>query len=108
MPAAWEAFADNLIAGGKQIAKDELKALIGFAKDDGNEFVQSQGQKLERYLNQLAGGEISKQEFELLVQDLKALTEMRALEMQVAAKASAQRLVAGVTKLVINGLMKAV
>jgi hypothetical protein len=68
--------------------------------------VKEQGGKLERYLNQLAAGQITKEEFELLVKDLKDLTEMRALELQVAAKASAQRLVAGTTKLIIEGLAK--
>ncbi|MBI3989503.1 MAG: hypothetical protein HY347_07785 [candidate division NC10 bacterium] len=108
MPSQWETFVDTLIAGGKQIAKDELKILISLSKEDANDFIRSQGEKLERYLDLLAAGQITKEEFELLVKDLKDLTEMRALELQVAAKASAQRLVAGVTKLIIEGLLKLV
>lgn len=108
MPSQWETFVDTLIAGGKQIAKEELNTLISLAKGDANEFIRNQGEKLERYLTQLAAGEITKEEFELLVKDLKDLTEMKALELQVAAKASAQRLVAGITKLIIEGLLKAV
>jgi len=108
MPSPWETFVDSLIAGGKQIAKDEMKSLVSGAKYDANEFVRTQGQKLERYLNLLGAGQISKEEFELWVQDLKRLTEMQASELEVLAKASAQRLVAGITDLVINGLMKVV
>lgn len=108
MSSPWETFVDSLIAGGKQIAKDEMKSLVSVAKGDANKFIRSQGQKLERYLNLLGAGQISNEEFELLVKDLKTLTEMRALELDVAAKASAQRLAAGITDLVINGLMKVV
>lgn len=108
MSSPWETFVDSLIAGGKQIAKDEMKSLVSVAKGDVNTFIRSQGQKLERYLNLLGAGQISKEEFELLVKDLKTLTEMRALELEVAAKASAQRLAAGITDLMINGLMKVV
>ncbi len=108
MSSPWETFVDSLIAGGKQIAKNEMKSLVSVAKGDANKFIRSQGQKLERYLNLLGAGQISKEEFELLVKDLKTLTEMQALELDVAAKASAQRLAAGITDLMINGLMKVV
>lgn len=108
MPSPWEIFVDSLIAGGKQIAKEEMKSLVRNAKFDANEFVRKQGQKLERYLNLLGAGEISKEEFGALVKDLKTLTEMRAVELDVAAKAGAERLAAGITDLVINGLMKVV
>ena len=37
--------------------------------------------------------------------DIRDLTEMQALKMSVASKASAQRLVDGIIKLVINGLV---
>ena len=47
MPSPWETFVDSLIAGGKQIAKDEKKKLVSGAKYDANEFVRTQGQKLE-------------------------------------------------------------
>ena len=108
MPSPWETFVDNLVSGGKQIAKDELKNLLTFAKEDANDFIRSQGTKLERYLNELALGQITPEQFEILVKDLKSLTEMRALEMQVAAKASAQRLIVGITSLIIEGLLTAI
>lgn len=94
--------------GRQADCKDDLKRLVSGAKHDANEFVRKQGQKLERYLDLLGAGQISKEEFELWVKDLKTLTELRALELEVAAKASTQRLVAGITDLVINGLMKVV
>ncbi|MBI4241207.1 MAG: hypothetical protein HY613_05770 [Candidatus Rokubacteria bacterium] len=106
MPSPWEAFVDNLIAGGKQIAKNELRTLIRSAKEDASDFVRDQGLKLERYLNQLATGQITRDEFEHSVKDLRQLTELEALRLKVAARASAQRLVVGTTKLIIEGLLK--
>ncbi len=106
MAAPWEKFVDDLIAGGKKLAKGELTELVSSSKADANAFVHRQGEKLERYLNQLAAGEITRADFEVLVKDLKDLTELEALKMQVAAKASAQRLAAGIGDLVLNGLLK--
>lgn len=76
------------------------------AKADSNEFIKRQGVKLERYLNQLALGEISPEEFKGYIEDIRRLTEMEALKMQVAAKASAQRLCWGIEKTILNGLMR--
>jgi len=57
------------------------------------------------YLNQLADGSITKEQFEGYVTDIKDLTKMQSLKMSVAGKASAQRLLKGITKLVIDGLL---
>lgn len=51
------------------------------------------------------GGEISKEEFEGNMEDLRTLTEMQSIKMKVAAKASAQRLCKGIEEVVLNGLM---
>jgi hypothetical protein len=60
---------------------------------------------LDRYLNQLALSQMTKEQFEGYMRDIQDLTEMQALKMSVAAKARAQRLVQGVTDLIINGLL---
>lgn len=105
MPSNWETFIDNLKDGAGVLAKDELKNLVNTAKTDSDAFIKSQGQQLELYLSQLAAGQITKDQFEEYILDMKDLTEMEALKMSVAAKASAQRLVDGITNLVINGLL---
>jgi hypothetical protein len=40
------------------------------------------------------------------MEDIRDLAKMQALKMRVAAKASAQRLAAGIEKLIITGLMR--
>ena len=105
MGSKWEDFIDNLRDEAGKLAKDELKDLIKTAKDESEDFIKEQGQKLEIYLTQLASGQITKNQFEGYVLDIKELTEMKALQMSVAAKASAQRMVNGITDLIIDGLL---
>jgi len=107
MSAKWEEFIDNLQDEATQLIKDELKTLIMTAQDDSNAFVQRQGEKLELYLNQLAEGAITKEQFEGYVTDIRDLTKMQSLKMSVASKARAQRFAKGITKIVIKGLMAA-
>ena len=101
----WEDFIDNLRDDAGKLAKDEFKDLVKSAKGDANEFIRRQGEKLELYLTQLAEGKITKEQFEGYVCDIKDLTEMHALKMSVAAKVRAQRLVSGITDLIIDGLL---
>jgi len=101
-----EDFIDNLKDSAGKLAKDELKTLIKTAKNDSEDFIRRQGEKMEMYLIQLAEGEITKEQFEGYVLDIKDLTEMKALQMSVAAKVRAQSLAQGITNLVIDGLLK--
>jgi len=107
MSAKWEEFIDNLEDEAATLIKDDLRALIMTAQGDSNAFVQRQGEKLELYLNQLADGAITKEQFEGYVTDIRDLTKMRSVKMSVASKARAQRFVKGITKIVIKGLMAA-
>lgn len=105
MSPKWQDFIDNLKDDAGKLAKDELKDLIMTAKDNSEGFIKRQGEKLELYLNQLATEQITKEQFEGYVRDIKDLTEMQALKMSVSAKASAQRLVNGIINLIIDGLL---
>lgn len=105
MSSIWEDFIDKLKDDAGRLAKDELKDLVRTAKDDSENFIKTQGEKLELYLNQLASGQITKVQFEAYVRDIKDLTEMQALKMSIAAKARAQRLVNAITDLIIDRLL---
>jgi len=105
MGTKWEDFINNLKDSAGMLAKDELKTLIKTAKNDSEDFIRRQGEKMELYLIQLAEGKITKAQFEGYVLDIKDLTEMQALKMSVAAKARAQSLAKGVSDLVIDGLL---
>lgn len=105
MGKRWENFIDNMKDDTKSLAKDEIKDLVKSAKDDSDEFIKRQGMKLELYICQLASGQITKDQFEMYVQDLKDITEMHTINLAVSSKARAQRLVQGITNLIINGLL---
>lgn len=107
MSVKWEEFLDNLQDEAATLLKHDLKTLIMTAQEDSNAFVQRQGEKLELYLNQLAEGAITKEQFEGYVTDIRDLTKMQSLKMSVAGKARAQRFAKGITKLVVKGLMAA-
>ena len=105
MSSKWEDFIDNLRDESSKLAKDEMKDLVKNAKGDSEQFIKRQGEKLELYLNQLAMGEITKEQFEGYILDIKDLTELKALDMLADAKARAQRLINGIINLIINGLV---
>ncbi len=105
MGLEWHDFLDGLKDDAGKLAKEELKELIESTRGDSADFLKRQGEKLERYLNQLAAGLTTKEQFEGYVLDVRDLTEMQALEMSVAARARAQHLAEGITSLIINGLL---
>ncbi|MGQ0810458.1 MAG: hypothetical protein ACT4OO_04450 [Nitrospiraceae bacterium] len=105
MSEKWENFLDNLHDETATLLKEEFRSLILFAKEDQQVFIRRQGEKLELYLNQLAEGAITKEQFEGYVIDIRDLTRMQSRKMTVAGKASAQRIIKGLTKLALKGLM---
>ena len=106
MPAMWETYIDGLRDDAGTLAKDELKKLVNEAKSDPDKFIRDKGRKMEKYLTQLAVGEITKEQFKGNIEDLKDLVEMKQLELSVAAKVSAQRIVADISRLMVDGLVK--
>lgn len=105
MSVDWEAFIDGLKDEAGKLAKNELKAFVSEAKNDSEEFIKRQGHKLDLYLGQLASGNISRDQFEGYIIDIRDLAEMQAMKMSIAGRARAQRLAEGITKLIFNGLL---
>lgn len=106
MPSKWENYIDGLKDDAGALAKEELKNLVNAATSDSDQFIREQGRKMEKYLTQLAAGEITKDQFKGNIEDIRDLTEMKKLELSVAAKASAQRVITGISNLIIDGLLK--
>ncbi|MDI6766534.1 MAG: hypothetical protein QME52_06900 [Bacteroidota bacterium] len=106
MPETWITFIDELKDEAGILAKNELKDLILESLKDTEEFIRNQAQKVQRYLNQLALGKITKQQFEGYMVDIADLTRMNALKMEVAAKARAQRLADGIQNFILDRLLK--
>jgi hypothetical protein len=88
------------------LAKDELKELISSAKNDESEFVRLQAVNIERWTTMLAAGQLTPAGFKRLVTNMDVLTELETIKLDVAAKASAQRLADGIQKHIIDGFCK--
>jgi hypothetical protein len=73
-----------------------LKEIIGSAKNDNSEFVRLQAENIERWTEQLATGEITPMGYKKLVSKMDVLTKLEEIKLEVAAKASAQRLADGI------------
>jgi hypothetical protein len=89
-----------------KLAKKELKELILSAKNDESEFVRLQAVNVEHWIVMLAAGQVTPAGFKRLVTNMDVLTELETIKLDVAAKASAQRLAEGIQKYVIDGLCK--
>lgn len=104
-PTDWEDFVRSLDSESANLIKEELKTLLNGTKNDSDNFVRKQSEKMERYLVQLASGQITKDKFKGYIRDIKDLTETQALKMTVASKASAQRLANGISDIIIRRLL---
>lgn len=102
----FELFYDQIAEQAKQEGKAQVKDLLEEAKSDGLEFVQQQGQLLQKYLFQLALGEITREEFKSYAQDMKTLAMMEMQRQGVAGQASIQRFVAKMSEAVLVGLFR--
>jgi hypothetical protein len=106
MAGDWIQFVNDLKDEAGALAKSELVGLITSSKADADDFIRKQAIKTERYLNQLAAGEITKEDFVQNMKNIQRLNEMQALKLSVAAKASAQRLTQGIQNLILDNLFK--
>ena len=97
-----DGFADKT----STLAKEELKELIISAKKDESEFVRMQAENVERWTVMLATGELTLAGYKKLVSKMDIFTKLETIKLDVAAKASAQRLADGIQKHVIDGLCK--
>jgi hypothetical protein len=104
--ASWESLFEGLKGDLAAGVKGEVAGLLSWAKSDSDDFIKEQGLKIENYLNQLARAEISKGQLDGYLRDIVRLTRMHELKMQVAEKASAQRLIEGITNHVLDRMLK--
>jgi hypothetical protein len=88
------------------LAKEEFKELILSARNDESEFVRLQAVNVEHWIVMLAAGQVTPAGFKRLVMNMDVLTELENIKLDVAAKASAQRLAEGIQKYLIDGLCK--
>jgi hypothetical protein len=99
-------YIDGIEDKSSSLAKEELKELILSAKNDESEFVRLQAVNVEHWTVMLAAGQLTPAGFKRLMTNMDVVTELETIKLDVAAKASAQRLADGIQRLVIDGLCK--
>jgi predicted HAD superfamily Cof-like phosphohydrolase len=99
-------FIDSIVDKNSSLVKEELKELILSAKKDESEFVRLQAVNVEHWTVMLAAGQLTPAGYKRLVTNMDVLAELETIKLDVAAKASAQRLAGGIQKYVIDGLCK--
>ena len=106
MPAKWESYVGKLKKADTTLKKG-LKEFIKSTKEDPIGFIKVQGEYLEMYLDQLAKGEINKDQFKDNVQNIRDVVDLELLKLDPSEQPSAKKLQENTTKLILEGLVKA-
>lgn len=104
--ATLESNLKTILGDAVGFAKDDFKKLLADAQKDSSQFIKNQAKSLEKYIEELAAGDISKEEFEDLVKGLTALDTMEYHRLSAEVKSRAQELANQMTEMVIDGLLK--
>ena len=96
---------NGLIKDSASFAKEELVNFISEAKNDNVDFVKRVGELTEKNIKRLAEGKITPDEFKELMEDLLDLNKMQFHKLSSDAKVRAQKIVNGISDLVLNKLI---
>lgn len=87
---------DDVLNGIKddsvQAAKEQLQSLLKQAKTDSREFAQENAALLEKWIVQVGQGELSQEDFNLLVEEQRAEAEQWVNTQAIAGQARARDL----------------
>lgn len=108
MDSSIEGYLDGIKSDSLSLIRGELSGFIDGLKARSDDFSKAQHAKLEKYLLQLAAQQLNKQQFADAIADMVIAADAEATLEKVETKAAAQRVSDGLTKLVINGLIKAI
>lgn len=94
-------------SGGElaKLANGELRQLLSDGLNDANIFLREQAVILERYLDQFATGEITREEFKGYIVDLHQNILTHELVMNLAAKDRAHKMADLIEQLILDRLM---
>lgn len=104
--AKFDDFIDALMDELKAFANEQLKEYKDAAVKDGKAFIKDSEEDLKRWTKALAKGDLSKGDFEWLVESKKDLVELNALKQIGLTKIAISRFVNGVIDLVVDTAFK--
>lgn len=91
----------------EQEVYDGVQTVLTELKTSPDMFLHSQGERLEEYLNQLADGAITEQEFETYIADMRDLAKLQILKEKIQQKALVQKTIEILTQLALKGAVSA-
>jgi hypothetical protein len=105
--STFDDFLANVANGSRDLARLSVQGFLTQAEDDLQDFLTRSRADLELWTEQLARGDLSKDEFSDLAAGLKDLAVMQALTKAGVAAANIQRLRDALIDLVIKSAFKA-
>lgn len=102
----FDAFFEDLKKGVAAIAEKEAAGFVTEARADGERFLEDSKEDLKKWALQLDGGEMSKEDFEFLVNGKKEVMVMKACTQAGLAAASVERVRGAVVGLLIESVDK--
>ena len=106
--ADFQSVLNDIETGTIQIAQNEGGGLVGQVQADGEAFANAMKADLQLWTQQLASGELSRNDFEFLVRGKQDLATMNALKEAGAARATVDRVRTQLVNLIITSAFKAV
>jgi hypothetical protein len=102
----FDEFINAVLSGTEDLAKDTLRDLVKDSLDDAKDFLDTTKDDLALWTEQLAKGELSKDEFEFLVLGKKDLAQLLALKRAGLTEAKIESFQNAVINLVISSAFK--
>ena len=99
---SFDTFIDSIKSGARDLAKETLTEFQKQAGDDANAFLKNSRSDLQRWSNLLSNKDISKEDFNDLVNAKKALAEMSALRESGITLIKIDNFRKGIIKLVVD------
>ncbi|MCR4289438.1 MAG: hypothetical protein NUV86_04160 [Candidatus Scalindua sp.] len=104
----FNSFISSIEDSIKSLAKETLGDYKDVAVSDGKEFLETTRVDLKRWTEQLAGGELSKDDFKFLVAGKKDLAELHGLTQAGLALVKIESFRNGVIDIVVNAAFSAI
>jgi hypothetical protein len=93
---------------GLDLIKSSFKELLLNAKNDSNEVIKETGEKIEKWLELRANGELDDDELEALLNARKRTVRQFLLMKEISVRASLEKISVGLIDLVTNKFIGAV
>lgn len=101
-----EQFVSNIKDEAGTLARSEILEFLRWNAAEADEFTKQLKQDVDRYMLQLAAGQITKRDLEMYLRSHQRQAEAHLLVAGVVRKAMTQRLVNGIKDLLIGNLLK--